>query len=264
MTLKVRQKHELKVPRNVVYACMVNVDYENVKKRALNQNGRKKREGRYTTAGVDSLLSIDGHDKLMGYQNSTFPIAVYGMLDQASRKILILRCWTTNSNPDVVGHWYLELLKESKILPGSMRCDRGTETGKLVTIHGYLRAQVGDLTDPVDSIIYGTSTTNQIERWWRELHERLEKNIKKDLNALLAENLYNPHDQIDRDLLAFIMVPCVQRELDEFKDIVWNTHRIRRQKHTLLPDGIPNHIYQFPEKYDLQQCGKTFKLSLVF
>ena len=58
------------------------------------------------------------------------------------------------------------------------------------------------------------------------------------------------------------MVPCVQRELDEFKDIVWNTHRIRRQKHTLLPDGIPNHIYQFPEKYDLQQCGKIFKLGI--
>ena len=52
------------------------------------------------------------------------------------------------------------------------------------------------------------------------------------------------------------MIPLLQKELDEFKDIVWNTHRIRQQKGTLLPDGVPDHIYSFPEKYGLQECGK--------
>ena len=60
-----------------------------------------------------------------------------------------------------------------------------------------------------------------------------------------------------RKLLAFIMVAMVQKELDLFENSVWNVHRIRAQKNTILPDGIPNHIYSFPEKYDLQQCGKT-------
>ena len=31
------------------------------------------------------------------------------------------------------------------------------------------------MNDPTDSIIYGSSTSNKIERWWRELHERLKK-----------------------------------------------------------------------------------------
>lgn len=56
-------------------------------------------------------------------------------------------------------------------------------------------------------------------------------------------------------LLAYIMVPMLQKELDTFKDTVWNTHRIRAQKETMLPDGIPNHIYDFPEQYDLEECG---------
>ena len=59
-----------------------------------------------------------------------------------------------------------------------------------------------------------------------------------------------------RDLLAFLMIPIIQREVNLFKDIVWNTHRIRTQKETVLPSGVTNHIYSFPEEYDLQECGK--------
>ncbi|CAH3161120.1 unnamed protein product [Pocillopora meandrina] len=55
-------------------------------------------------------------------------------------------------------------------------------------------------------------------------------------------------------LLAFIMVPLVQKELDVFRETVWNTHRIRAQKDTVLPDGIPDNIYNFPEQYDLEDC----------
>ena len=100
---------------------------------------------------------------MMGYQNSTFPIAIYGMLEQASRKIVFLKCWTTNSNPDIVGSWYMELLESSKILPQNIRIDRGTETGNLSTIHAYLRSKQGDLVDPMDSVVYGPSTANQVD-----------------------------------------------------------------------------------------------------
>lgn len=56
-------------------------------------------------------------------------------------------------------------------------------------------------------------------------------------------------------LLAFIMIPLLQRELDTFKDTIWNAHRIRPQKDAVLPCGIPDHIYSFPEEYGLEPCG---------
>lgn len=64
------------------------------------------------------------------------------------------------------------------------------------------------------------------------------------------------------------MIPVMQRELDIFKDSIWNSHRIRAQKDTSLPVGIPNHIHAFPEEYELEECGKFqkqvfFKDSLV-
>ena len=54
------------------------------------------------------------------------------------------------------------------------------------------------------------------------------------------------------------MVPLVQKELDTFRESVWNSHRIRAQKETALPDGIPNHIFSFPEQYGLQECGMFY------
>ena len=51
------------------------------------------------------------------------------------------------------------------------------------------------------------------------------------------------------------MLPLIQKELDVFKETVWNTHRIRLQKDAALPDGVPNHIYSFPEQYGLEECG---------
>lgn len=41
-------------------------------------------------------------------------------------------------------------------------------------MHTFLRAKYDDLDDPVDSVLYGPSTQNKIERWWRELLDRME------------------------------------------------------------------------------------------
>ena len=58
-----------------------------------------------------------------------------------------------------------------------------------------------------------------------------------------------------RDLLAFVYIPVVQRELDVFRETVWNSHRGRKQKNKDLPTGIPEHIYNFPEHYGGEKCG---------
>ena len=62
-----------------------------------------------------------------------------------------------------------------------------------------------------------------------------------------------------RMLLAFVIIPLLQKELDTFKDTVWNTHRIRQQKDTVLPHGIPEHIYNFPSEYGLEESGRLQK-----
>lgn len=60
-----------------------------------------------------------------------------------------------------------------------------------------------------------------------------------------------------RMIIAYIMIPLVQKELDTFRDNIWNCHRIRQQKDTVLPNGIPNQIHSFPDEYELQECGMS-------
>ena len=76
---------------------------------------------------------MDGQDKLMRYQNSIFPLALYGCMDTASLKLLFIRDWTPNNNPVYPARWYFEYLYESKTLLDHVRIDKGSETTIMVT-----------------------------------------------------------------------------------------------------------------------------------
>ena len=69
------------------------------------------------------------------------------------------------------------------------------------------------------------------------------------------QTLYKHVFTIFRNCLAFVMIPILQKEIDIFVEL-WNSHRIRKQKDVVLPDGIPNHIFDFPEQYNLEESGK--------
>lgn len=161
MQKKIRINHGLNVPRDLVYAMMKDLDADGVEARAPAAK-KKKRTGHFTTKGSNWVHSLDGHDKLMGYQNSTYPIAIYGSIDSASRKILWLRVWVTNSDPDVIGRFYLEHLYETRLISTFLRLDKGTETTVLCTMHAFLRRHHGDM-EPTDTILYGPSTSNQVK-----------------------------------------------------------------------------------------------------
>ena len=55
----------------------------------------------------------------------------------------------------------------------------------------------GDWDDPLDAILYGPSTQNKIERWWRELLERMERFFKEQLTFLVESGDYDSSDQND-------------------------------------------------------------------
>jgi hypothetical protein len=71
----------------------------------------------------------------MGYQRFTFPLAVYGCLDTASRRLLWLRVWTDNCDPKLVARWYFDYLYDRRVIASIIRVDKGTETGDMATLH---------------------------------------------------------------------------------------------------------------------------------
>ena len=84
----------------------------------------------------------------------------------------------------------------------------------------------------------------------------MEKYFKRQLRNLQEQGFYDPNDETDRHLLAFIFIPVIQTEMSSFQAL-WNTHRVRKQKDAQLPKGIPDHLYSFPEQYGSEECGKV-------
>lgn len=66
-----------------------------------------------------------------------------------------------------------------------------------------------------------------------------------------------------RDLLAFIFIPVIEKEMNTFRETVWNSHRVRCQKEAQMPKGVPDHVYSFPEVYEAEQCGKDIMALYV-
>ena len=122
---------------------------------------KDRKKGNFTTWGLNWVNSLDGRDKLMGYQNFTFPLAIYGCMDTSSRKLLWLKVWITNSNPQLIGRWYLEHLLEAKVISAILRVDKENETVTMATIHSFLCWDNGDMNS-YDTVVYGPSTSNQV------------------------------------------------------------------------------------------------------
>eukprot|EP00794_Sanderia_malayensis_P002252 gene2252-2576_t len=88
---KIRQVHKLNVLRDAVYDMMYDLDPDGLQNTALTNKRRKRVKGAFVTRGPNWVHSLDGHAKLMGYQKNSFPLAIYGCLDSASRKLLWLK-----------------------------------------------------------------------------------------------------------------------------------------------------------------------------
>ena len=54
---------------------------------------------------------------------------------------------------------------------------------------------------------------------------------------------------------AFLCVYTCASKGAVFKTTIWNNLRGRKQKNKELPDGIPEHIYNFPQHYGATRCG---------
>ena len=115
MTRKLRVVHDIQVPRDVVNAAMYDLDPDALQERQPCTRDKRKR-GQFVTRGVNWTWSLDGHNKLMGFENWTFPLGVYGCYDTASRKVMFLKVWTSNSSPLLVGILII-FSKQRKYLP---------------------------------------------------------------------------------------------------------------------------------------------------
>ena len=68
-------------------------------------------------------MALDRQEKLMVFQNNTFPIDIYGSFNTVSRKLLSIKVWVTNRIPELVSQWYFEFIYETRVMPNYIHMD---------------------------------------------------------------------------------------------------------------------------------------------
>ncbi|KAI6010306.1 hypothetical protein BKA83DRAFT_4132816 [Pisolithus microcarpus] len=96
-----------------------------------------------------SMVSVDQHDKW-----NRFGLAPHTGVEPFSRKILWIRIWHSNRNPQLILSYYLDVVEELGFIPLVMQSDPGSEN------FGIANAQTM-LWQWHDSALEGT-----LQHWW--------------------------------------------------------------------------------------------------
>lgn len=184
MHLKCRQAG-IKLSRENVRVLLMLLDPEGLEQRKRKQLKRRV----YHSKGPNFTWHLDGYDKLTPYG-----FCINGCVDGYSRKIIWLKVSSTNSDPRVISHYYIDAVREAGGCPKFVRGDYGTENAHVAAMQNFFITE---------SFKYGKSTTNtRIERLWGTL--------RKECTQFWIENFgkfkddgYFTGSYLDTNLLQF-------------------------------------------------------------
>ncbi|KAL2087589.1 uncharacterized protein LOC109138370 [Larimichthys crocea] len=209
---------------------------------------RRLSRRQYFAQGPNFVWHIDSYDKLKPYG-----ICLNGCIDGFSRKVMWLRAARTNSDPKVIGGYFVETLERCGGCPRLVRTDMGTENVVVRDIQRYLRRDDVDDRAAERSYVTGASTANQrIESWWGVMRKQ---GIEPWITAVgeLKDEGFFSGDFVDKALSQFCFMSIIQELLNDIQG-VWNAHRIRPSKNPNVPSGIPDVMYMAPHLWGAENC----------
>jgi len=226
-----RTRHGLRVGKETVRDYLRYRDPQRVLERQTHRLHRRT----YVSRGPNDCWHLDGYDKLKRYG-----FAISGCIDGYSRRIIFLRCSSTNNDPAVIGCYYLDAVTMLMRCPSKLRTDRGSENGTAAALQCIIS---GNLTT---GHAFGTSHTNQrIESFWSFLRRlRIQWWIEMFEDLMQFGVLDTSHER-QVECIRYCFMDIIQKELDDFH-VYWNCHRIRQSAGAVCPGGIPDELYFLP------------------
>ncbi|KAG2359559.1 hypothetical protein BDR07DRAFT_1452328 [Suillus spraguei] len=232
MVILLFHKKEMSVSRNLVIAYCAIYEADLVHQ----QKARHLKRRRFWAAGINDLFAVDQHDKWL-----RFGLALHTGVEPFSGRIMWIRVWHSNCNPQLILTYYLETIQKLGHIPLVTQSDPGTENYGIANAHTMLR----QMNDPA---LQGTLQ----HRWmWTK------KNVKPEITWSQLRCWFTPvskHSWMKEWRTAvtsafhhfdFAHSSC---ELDRYQDRVNNTLK-RPDRNKVLPHGVPNLIYESPEAF---------------
>ncbi|KAJ6495112.1 hypothetical protein C8R45DRAFT_824067, partial [Mycena sanguinolenta] len=140
--------------------------------------------------------------------------------------------------------------REKYVLPLVSQSDPGTENFGLVNGHTLLRHYH-------DPSLAGTLQHRWMNRkknvlpeiGWSQLRHRWSPGFENILDYGVNGDI-TTKPCICRLVFRWIFIPWLQLELDRYREPLNNTAK-RSDRNKILPHGVPNHIFEFPDEYGI-------------
>ena len=176
---------------------------------------------------------IDENHKLICWR-----LVIHGGVDGFSRCIVYMKC-ANNNCATTVEDAFLDGVSEYG-MPAHVGSDHG---GENVEVWRYMLSAYNDPS----CVLTGRSTHNErIERLWRDVSRCVSSDFKDTFNALEAEGVLDPINEVDIFCLHFVFLPRLNKSLADFQGS-WNCH-------PLSTEGNMSPLQLFVEGLGSSEC----------
>lgn len=196
----------IKIPRAKLRTAIHNVDHANTVCRRSHVINRRV----YTAPHPNAVWHIDGNHKMIRWR-----LVIHAGVDGFTRCVVYMRCANNNCASTV-----LDAFLEGVSIYGSPAYVRSDHGGENVEVWRHMLSRYNDPTH----VLTGRSTHNErVERLWRDVTRCVSSSFIDTFNALEAENVLDPVNEIDIFCLHLVFLPRINKCLVDFCGS-WNCH----------------------------------------
>ncbi|KAJ7037131.1 hypothetical protein C8F04DRAFT_1180848 [Mycena alexandri] len=242
MVARMRLEYGMKVPEELLIWGFWLYEPDAV----LRRKRKRFRRKRYWAAGVMDIVCFDQHDKW-----KRFGLWLHIGLDPFTGRILWLSIWWTNRNPRLITSYFLRGCRRAGGIPLITQSDLGSEN------YGYRQLPDHHAAAPRPHAPgHPAASLDEQESYERQAGGCLvspeapfhQSRMKISFDAGVSRGLLNILNPLEKLVFRWLAVPWIQKELDEYVRIFNATSR-RKDKHKILPQGIPDLIASKPQQY---------------
>ncbi|KAI5999702.1 hypothetical protein EDD15DRAFT_2508553 [Pisolithus albus] len=205
---------------------------------------RRLQRRRFWAAGVNDLWAVDQHDKW-----NRFGLALHTGVEPFSGKILWIRIWHSNRNPQLILTYYLDVVEELGFIPLVTQSDPGSENFGIANAQTMLRQWHDPALEGTLQHRWMRSRKNiKPEIMWSQLRRRFTPGFESLLDEGVNEGWYDVDNTLQLMIFRWIFIPWLQAELDAYRDRVNYTAK-RRDRNKILPHGVPELVFSSPQDY---------------
>ncbi|CAK5277789.1 unnamed protein product [Mycena citricolor] len=211
---------------------------------------RERRRGhfrrkRFWAAGANDLWAMDQHDKW----KYKFGLALHSGIDPFLGLIHWMNIWWNNSNPRLILKYYLDVIERLGFMPLVMQSDPGNENTAVANGHTLIRHhQDPNLRGKLQHRWMREKKNVTSEITWSQMRRRFTPGFENLLDVGIHEGWYDPHILLEALVFRWVFIPWLQAELDAYQHRINNTRK-RHDRNKILPNGVPMHMFEYPEDY---------------